>query len=79
LSVSNSSEVPLVLNLTIGSITLQYHLVFLDDRFSTVESTTIDDTPSTLGRHMLGEHYACASDATPDMTVHLQDDWLTST
>jgi hypothetical protein len=77
LSNTHSSEVPLVLNLTTGSITPQYHLVF-DDRFSTVESITIDDTPLTHWEDLCLENTMFVpTDATPDTPVHLQDDWLT--
>jgi hypothetical protein len=40
----HSSEVPLVLNLETGSITLQYHVVF-DDIFSTVSSVERENEP----------------------------------
>ena len=60
LSTIHSSEVPLVLNLSTGSITTQYHVVF-DDRFSTVESIGLEDTPPIiLGRTVFGKHFVCA-------------------
>ena len=44
LSMVHSSKVPQVLNLTTGSITTQFHVVF-DDLFSTVSSIAREDQP----------------------------------
>ena len=44
LSTVHSSEVPLVLNLTTGSITTQFHVVF-DDMFTTGTSIAREDQP----------------------------------
>ena len=77
LSTIHSSEVPLVLNLTTGSITTQYHVVF-DDRFSTVESIGHDDTPPSYWEDLCLENSIYVpTDGTSDTPVHLEDDWLT--
>ena len=79
LSSTHSSEVPLVLNLSTGSITPQYHVVF-DDRFTTVESITIDGTPPTHWEDLCLENTMLVpTEETTDAPVHLQDDWLTDT
>ena len=44
LSTVHSSDVPQVLNLTTGSITTQFQVVF-DDLFSTVHSVAREDAP----------------------------------
>jgi hypothetical protein len=44
ISIQHSSEVPMVLNLTTGSITAQFHAV-LDDLFSTVSSVDREHEP----------------------------------
>ena len=60
LSTIHSSEVPLVLNLSTGSITAQYHVVF-DDRFSTVQAIGPDDMPPTHWEYLCLENtlYMC--------------------
>ena len=77
LSTIHSSEVPLILNLTTGSITPQYHVVF-DDRCSTVTSIGSDDDPPSDWDELCLENsiYALA-DTAPDTPVYLHDDWLT--
>ena len=52
-----------------------------EDRFSTVESLTVDDTPPSHWEELCLENTMLfvPTDATSDMPVHLQDDWLTST
>ena len=77
LSMIHSSEVPLVLNLSTGSITPQYHVVF-DDRFSTVESISSQETPPTHWEEICLENTMYLPiDGTPAMPVDLNDDWLT--
>jgi hypothetical protein len=73
LSTIHSSEVPMVLNLSTGSITTQYHVVF-DDRFSTVESIADDDTPPTYWEDLCLEN---SIHVPTDQPVHLHDDFLT--
>ena len=46
-SPHHSSNVPLVLNLSTGHISPQFHVVF-DDHFSTVNSMIIDETPPSF-------------------------------
>ena len=52
-----------------------------EDRFSTVESLTVDDTPPSHWEELCLENTMLfvPTDATSDMPVHLQGDWLTST
>jgi hypothetical protein len=74
LSLQNSSEIPLVLNLTTGSIDTQYHVVFYD-QFINVSSIERDmDPPSHW-------EYLCLDSAVRIVTDHpetyLKDDWLT--
>ena len=77
LSNIHSSEVPMVLNLTTGSITTQYHVVF-DDRFTTVQSIGLDEPPPTHWDDLCLENTLYVpTDGTPDLPVHLHDDWLT--
>jgi hypothetical protein len=77
LSTIHSSEVPLILNLTTGSITPQYHVVF-DDRYSTVASIgDDDDPPSDWDDLCLDNSLYVPADAAPDTPQHLHDDWLT--
>ena len=76
LSTIHSSEVPLILNLTTGSITPQYHVVF-DDRYSTVASIgDDDDPPSDWDDLCLDNSLYVPADAAPDTPQHLHDDWL---
>jgi hypothetical protein len=65
------------LNLSTESITSQYHIVF-DDRFSTVESIGLEDTPPSDWEELcLESSLYVPTDDTPDLPVHLNDDWLT--
>ena len=67
----------MVLNLSTGSITTQYHVVF-DDRFSTVQSIGHEEDPPTDWEDLCLENTMCVpTDGTADMPVHLNDDWLT--
>jgi hypothetical protein len=74
LSLQHSSEVPLVFNLTTGSIDTQYHVV-LYDQFTTVSSIEREmDPPSHW-------EYVCLESAVRIVTdypaTYLKDDWLT--
>jgi hypothetical protein len=73
LSTIHSSEVPMVLNLTTGSITTQYHVVF-DDRFSTVESIGQDEDPPAYWEDLILQNSIIIP---TDQPVHLHDDFLT--
>ena len=78
LSNIHSSEVPLILNLTTGSITSQYHVVF-DDRFSTFTSIASEDAPPDHWEDLcLESTMFVPTDATAESPVHLHDDWLTN-
>jgi hypothetical protein len=78
LSPHHSSDVPLILNLSTGSISPQFHVVF-DDSFSTVMSVTSEEEPPSFWNDLCLE-----SDSVhripleTDASVHLPDDWLTS-
>ena len=51
-----------------------------DDRFSTVESIGLDDTPPSYWEELCLENTLyLPTHGTPDMPVHLNDDWLTKT
>jgi hypothetical protein len=73
-SLQHSSEVPLVLNLTTGSIDTQYHVVF-DDQFTNVSSIEREMDPSSHWE------YLCLESAVRIVTdypaTYLKDDWLT--
>ena len=77
LSPHHSSDVPLILNLSTGSISPQFHVVF-DDSFSTVMSVTSEEEPPSFWNDLCLE-----SDSVhripleTDASVHLPDDWLT--
>ena len=78
LSTIHSSEVPLILNLDTVSITPPYHVVF-DDRYSTVQSIGISDNPPPHWEDLCLEiSLYVPTDGTPDIPVHLHDDWLTA-
>ena len=66
----------MVLNLSTGSITTQYHVVF-DDRFSTVQSIGSEEAPPADWEDLCLENTMYVpTDGTADMPVHLNDDWL---
>ena len=75
LSGHHSSDVPLILNLTTGSISPQFHVVF-DDTFSTVMSVTSEEEPPKFWNDLCLEltHQVPLE---KDVSVHLPDDWLT--
>ena len=76
LSTIHSSEVPLVLNTTTGSITSQYHVVF-DDEFSTVKSIERETEPPPFWDDLCLENTTYIPVETPaDQPAHLSDDWL---
>jgi hypothetical protein len=77
LSTIHASRVPLLLNLANGSITPQCHVVF-DDRFSTVESIGLDESPPAYWEDPYLENTLYVpTDGTSALPVHLHDDWLT--
>jgi hypothetical protein len=62
-----------------GSITLQYHVVF-DGRFTTVESISTEDDPPAYREDLCLENALFVpTDTTEDAIVHLHDDWPTDT
>jgi hypothetical protein len=77
LSSIHSSEVPLVLNTTTGSITPQFHVVF-NDSFSTVPSLQRENDPPSFWNDLCLENTVyIITDVTPENGLHLVDDWLT--
>jgi hypothetical protein len=77
LSSIHSSEVPLVLNLSTGSITPQFHVVF-DDSFSTVPSLQRENDPPSFWNDLCLENTIyIPTEVTPEHGLHLADDWLT--
>lgn len=78
LSMIHSSEVPLVLNTTTGSITPQFHVVF-DDEFSTVASLEREHDPPSFWNDLCLENAVYIPvEANAGNTPHqLIDDWLT--
>ncbi len=79
LSSIHSSEVPLVLNTSTGSITPQFHVVF-DDSFSTVASLGDDTEPPTFWNDLCLENTEyIPTESTDAVPFHLADDWLTET
>jgi hypothetical protein len=79
LSTIHSSEVPLVLNTTTGSIPPQFHVVF-DDDFTTVTSTEREKDPPEFWSDLCLENtvYIPVENAgSESSTSHLIDDWLT--
>jgi hypothetical protein len=75
LSDSHSSDVPLILNLSTGSISPQFHVVF-DDSFSTVMSIGTEDKVPTFWEELcLDSSHRIPLDE--DASAYLPDDWLT--
>ena len=56
-----SSQVPLVLNVTTGKISPQYHVIF-DDKFDTVHSLSKDESIEQQWRNVLKLGYECFLD-----------------
>jgi hypothetical protein len=57
----HSSQVPLVLNVTTGKISPQYHVIF-DDKFDTVHSLSKDESVEQQWRNVLKLGYECFLD-----------------
>jgi hypothetical protein len=78
ISTIHSSEVPLVLNPTTGSITPQFHVVF-DDEFSTVTSIEREHDPPSFWNELCLENtvFIPVDYTTDGPSTHLADDWLT--
>jgi len=76
-SQSHSSNVPLVLNITTGHISPQYHIVF-DDEFNTVASHTENDDPPTFWEELyLESSHRIELGADNPSNHFLSDHWLT--
>jgi hypothetical protein len=80
-SPHHSSDVPLVLNLTTGHISPQYHVVF-NDGFDTVISHSTTDTPPSFWQDIgmddaLYEQHVHRIPLDTDSTVELDSEWLT--
>ena len=80
-SAHHSSDVPLVLNISTGHISPQYHVVF-DDSFSTVNShAKEEDPPSFWNEISLDSHlydsYVHRIPLDSDSSIQLHDEWLT--
>jgi hypothetical protein len=76
LSRQHASEVPHVLNISTGSITTQYHVVF-DDVFTTVSSVDRDHEPPNHWEDLCLENSTQITvDGPPE---YLADEWLTRT
>ena len=75
-SPDHSSDVPLVLNLSTGSVSPQFHVVF-DDEFTTVPSLSVDEDPPTFWNDLdlLDHIHRIPLDS--DSRVTLNDEWLT--
>ena len=74
---NHSSDVPLILNLQIGSISPQYHLVF-DDAFTTVSSVGDDENPPRFWNEINLEACTLRIPLDSNIMVNLQDDWFTT-
>jgi hypothetical protein len=74
LSLQHSSEVPLVLNLTTGSIYKQYN-VFLNDQFTTVSSIEREMDPPSHWEYLCLESAVRIVTGYPE--TYLKDDWPT--
>ena len=75
-SNDHSSDVPLVLNLTTGSISPQYHVVF-DDEFSTVPSIDVNEDPPTFWNDLDLESQSQRIYLDPESPHQLHEEWLT--
>ena len=76
-SSQHSSTVPLILNLTSGSISPQYHVVF-DDAFSTVISLSVEETPPDFWNDVDLVRYTHQVPLDDNVDPRLPPDWLTS-
>jgi hypothetical protein len=74
LSQQHTSEVPQVLNIAMGSITTQFH-VLLDDQFTTVNSIAREEEPPCHWEELCLENSVQVITDDPDH--YLQNDWLT--
>ena len=72
----HSSDVPLILNLTTGSISPQYHVVF-DDTFSTVISLSLEEDPPEFWNDVDLDDYVSRIHLDEDTPATLADEWLT--
>jgi hypothetical protein len=74
ISMQHSSEVPMVLNLTTGRITTQFHMVFYD-LFSTVSSVDREHEPPDHWEDLWLE--SATQIRVEDPPEYLADEWLT--
>ena len=72
----HSSDVPLILNLTTGSISPQYHVVF-DDTFSTVVSLSAEEEPPPFWNEVDLDEYVSRVHLDEDTPATLSEEWLT--
>jgi hypothetical protein len=75
-SRDHSSNVPLVLNPTTGSITPQYQVVF-DDLFSTVASIEREETPPDHWDQLCLDSFIFVPTEANPANQFLSDEWLT--
>ena len=75
-SPDHASDVPLILNLSTGSISPQYHVVF-DDEFSTVSSIAPEETPPSFWNEIDLLDHVHRIPLDPDSNIDLQNEWLT--
>ena len=72
---NHSSDVPLVLNLTPGYISPQYHVV-LDDTFGNVQSISNDEDPPLLCNDVSLDLFTHQVPLEPGHSAVLHDEWL---
>ena len=72
----HSSDVPLILNLSIGHISPQFHVVFYDD-FSTVPSISSDSEPPPFWNIIDLEENTIRIPLDDNTSSLLDKDWLT--
>ena len=75
-SPDHASDVPLILNLSTGSISPQFHVVF-DDEFSTVSSIAPEETPPSFWNEIDLLDHIHRIPLDPDSGVELHNEWLT--
>ena len=74
-SPHHSSNVPLILNLSTGSISPQFHVVF-DDQFSSVESMVIDEQPPSFWNEFDLDSHTTQIPLDRDSNATLSSEWL---
>ena len=76
-SPHHSSNVPLILNLSTGSISPQFHVVF-DDQFSSVESMIIDEQPPSFWNEFDLDSHTTQIPLDRDSNATLSNEWLSA-